>query len=131
MGPIAHGKVLADPHALALQVIHFFDERRGIDHDAVADETKGAAVQNAGGNQVKDKCARDIDDGVACVRATLIAYDHIGFTRENIDNLALSFVSPLGSDDYQIGHVRMGPFTEYSYKKRALTEIARASPTSY
>src|SRR6476659_9552047 len=126
MGPAAHGKVTGNPHALALQVIKLFDERHGIDHDAVADETKGAAVQDAGGNQVKDKGAAIIDDGVACVRATLIAYNHIGLTRENIDNFALSLVSPLGSDDYQIGHVRMEPFTEYSYKKRALIKISQS-----
>ena len=43
-------------------------------------------------------------DGVPGIVAPLKANDEVAFRTEHIDDLALSFVAPLGADDDYIGH---------------------------
>jgi hypothetical protein len=104
MGPVADRKILPDLHALPLQMIHFFNQRPGIDHDAVADQAAGAAIQNAGGDEMENERIPLIDDRMAGIGPTLIPHDHIGILREDIDYLPFAFVAPLGADDDEIRH---------------------------
>src|SRR2546425_432873 len=62
----------------------------------------------------RDDPARDLaelerlavdDDRVPGIRAALVAADDIGVLREQIDDLALPFVSPLRADDDSRWHV--------------------------
>jgi hypothetical protein len=43
------------------------------------------------------------DDRVACIHTTLVANDHIGGAAEEIGDLSFSFVTPLSSDDDNVG----------------------------
>ena len=45
------------------------------------------------------------DDGVAGVRAALVAADEIGVLRKQVDDLSLALVAPLRADDDGRGHV--------------------------
>ena len=45
-----------------------------------------------------------VDDGMPGVRAALIADDGIGIAGQDIDDLALAFVAPLGAYDDEISH---------------------------
>lgn len=49
------------------------------------------------------------NDGVACVDAALIADDDIGGTAEEICDLSFPFVTPLRTDDDNIGQRHCGP----------------------
>ena len=42
--------------------------------------------------------------GVACVIAALRADYHVGLFRQNINDLSLAFVAPLGPHQNRIGH---------------------------
>src|SRR5262249_39601590 len=44
------------------------------------------------------------DERVASIMAALKTHDDVGLLGEPIDNLALAFVPPLGSDDHHIRH---------------------------
>ncbi|CRY92746.1 adenylosuccinate synthetase domain protein [Synechococcus sp. WH 8103] len=40
---------------------------------------------------------------MACIHTTLVANDHIGGAAEEIGDLSFSFVTPLSSDDDNVG----------------------------
>jgi hypothetical protein len=44
------------------------------------------------------------DDGVACIAAACGTHDDVGIFGEEIDDLAFSFIAPLGADYDGIGH---------------------------
>jgi len=44
---------------------------------------------------------------MAGIMAALEAHHDIGALRQPIDDLALAFVTPLGADDHDIGHVKI------------------------
>ena len=56
------------------------------------------------GMQVEDVLLVADADGVARVGATLVAGDDVGVLGEQVDDLSLSFVAPLGADDDLDGH---------------------------
>ena len=67
------------------------------DH-AGAHHVDSLAAKDARGQQVKDKLAPIVDNGVACVIAALIADDYIVFLAEQVNHSALTLVSPVGAD---------------------------------
>src|SRR5512134_2450663 len=85
-------------------MIHLLDQGSRIDDDTVPDHAERTAVKDTGGNEVKDKGSAVVDHGVPGVRAALIADDRIGVTCQDVDDLPLAFVAPLGADHNQITH---------------------------
>ena len=75
-----------------------------IDHDAVADQAAGAAIENTGGDEMENERIPLIDDRMAGIGPALIPHDHIGILCEDIDYLPFAFVAPLGADDDEIRH---------------------------
>jgi hypothetical protein len=71
-----------------------------IEHDTVADCAAHALMQNAARDLVEDERGFAEVDGVAGVRATLVADDPVSALREDVDEFALPFVAPLGADDH-------------------------------
>src|SRR6185436_2638668 len=51
------------------------------------------------GNQVQDGLLAPDDQRVSGVVSAVIAHDHVGVGRQQIDDLPLSLVTPLGADD--------------------------------
>ena len=94
----------ADPERLDLGDL--LGQRPGIDHHAVADHRQLALAHHAG-RQQRQLIGGAVDhQRVAGIVAALEAHHDIGALRQPIDDLALAFVTPLGADDHDIGHVK-------------------------
>jgi len=86
------------------QEIHFPNQYTGVNHDSVADKTGFPRVENSGGNEVKDKLLVIDNKSVACIVTTLETDHAVSLVGEQVNNFPFSFVSPLGSYDYDIRH---------------------------
>jgi hypothetical protein len=104
-------RVGADPQAgevdpLRAQVVQLAREDLRVDHDAVADRALQAGVEDPARDQVELPLDVVADDRVAGVVAALEADHEIRVLREQIDDLALALVAPLGAHDHDAGHSR-------------------------
>src|SRR5271170_469982 len=99
MGAVAHKQVAVDLYAHLAQSPDFLEESYGIEHHAVADHAAAAGAKNSAGHQLQNKFLSVDDDGVAGVVSASIAGDNREVLREHVDDLALTFVAPLGADD--------------------------------
>ena len=88
--------LLADALDLGLQ-------RPRVEHHAVPDHRRRAAYDPARQERQLIGLVAD-DERVASVVTALEADDHVGAARQPIDDLALAFVAPLGTDHYHIRH---------------------------
>ena len=96
-----------DLHALTTKFGHLFKQAKGVHHDAIADHANFAFPKDAAGDQVQDVFLTVADDGVSGIVSAGGTHDHVCVFREIIDNLAFSFIAPLGTDNYGIGHFRV------------------------
>ena len=89
-------------HAFALQVVDFVEQRLRREYDAVADQALHARAQNARRNHVQHRLHTVDHQGVASIVAALETYDSGRALGQEIDDLALALVAPLGADDNDI-----------------------------
>src|SRR5439155_10060218 len=94
----------ADIDAAAAQSLELPDQHRGVDHHAVADHAYLARVEDPGRDQVELELLPVADDRVAGVVAALEADDDVGPLGQQVGELALALVAPLGADDDYSGH---------------------------
>ena len=80
------------------QLVNLREQRLRIDDHAVADDTGDAAVQNAGRDQAQHELHAVHVDGVAGVVSALVTADDGKMWREEIDDLAFAFVTPLSAE---------------------------------
>ena len=92
--------------ALGFERVDFFDQDFRIDDHAVADDAELIGVKRAGRDQVQNGFLAVDDQRVAGVIAALKAHDDIRVLGEQVDDFAFAFVSPLGTDDCDVGHNR-------------------------
>ena len=92
-------------HPALLEREHLVAEEREVHDHARAEDARRVRIEDAGWDQVELERAPLVDDGVPGVVATLVADDKIRLLREEIRDLALAFVAPLGSDDGGHWHV--------------------------
>ena len=78
-----------------------------VDHHAVADRADLARVEDPRRDQVELEGLAVADDRVAGVVAALEADHEVGLLGEQVDDLALALVAPLGAHDHQTGHRRI------------------------
>ena len=83
--------------ARLFQAVDLLHQADGIDHDTVADHAGGAFSKNAGGDEVQDALRRANDDRVAGVGAALGADDDVRLLSQEVDDLALALIAPLGA----------------------------------
>ena len=95
--PVADGQNAGDFHSGRFQRFDLGEQRRRIDHQAVADHRLFARAQNAARNQLQYKFLFADKNRVAGVMSALIARDDIEPVREEVDDLPLTLVSPLGA----------------------------------
>jgi len=96
--------VAIDDHALGRQPVDFADQRMRINDDAIADHSQFSRPHNARGQQ-RELVDNPVDDQrVAGIVAALEADDDIGPLGQPVDDLALTLVAPLRSDDNYVGH---------------------------
>ena len=84
---------------LSHQSIGFFEEGFRIDHHAVAQHARFSLVHDAGRQQVEHKGLVTDLNRMARVMPALITGDDVEALGEQVDNLALAFIAPLGADD--------------------------------
>ncbi|MBB5883490.1 hypothetical protein GGR71_000516 [Xanthomonas sp. F1] len=85
-------------HAGGLQLLDLLAQRGRGDHHAVADQAQRVGAQDAGRDQVQDGLLAVDDEGVAGIVAALETHDGADFLGEQIDDLALAFIAPLGTE---------------------------------
>ena len=98
MRAVAHDET-RQPLAARRETVKLLKERLGVHHDAVSYHTGLTGIEYAGGQKVEYILLIVDDDGVARVRAALIADDDPGLRGEHIDHAALALVSPLYSQN--------------------------------
>ena len=84
--------------------VDFGQQRRRIEHQPVADHGLLAGPQNAARNQLQDELPVADENRVAGIVPALITRHDIEALGEQIDDLPLAFVSPLGSQDDYVSH---------------------------
>jgi hypothetical protein len=105
-----HVRVPREPDAVdgqpaRLQVVELGDELLGIDHAAGADHA--LLLRDDARGQMAKLEGLSVDlDRVSCVGPAVVAADQIRVLGEQVDDLALALVSPLGTDDDGRGHAR-------------------------
>ena len=87
-----------------MQAVDLTQHRLGIDDHARPDDVHAVRIQDAGRDQLQFIFFAVHNDRMARVVAALAAHDQIGFARENINELALAFVAPLGAENYLTWH---------------------------
>ena len=97
---LADSSQAADVDAAPAQAVELADQHLGVDDDAVADHAGLARVEDPRRDQVELERLAVADDRVAGVVAALEAHDHRGVLGEQVDDLALALVAPLGPDDH-------------------------------
>ncbi len=91
----------ADVDAPRAQRVELLDQHLRVDHDPVADHAALAGVEDAGGDQVQLPLLAVAHDRVPGVVAALEAHHRVAVLGEQIDDLALPLIAPLGADyDY-------------------------------
>ena len=79
------------------------EAHRVYDH-SVADHTHLALAEDAGRDEVQDVLGLANIDGVTGVVAALRADDDVRLLRQNVDDLALALIAPLGAYENSVGH---------------------------
>ena len=92
---------------MLLQLIHFVNEHARIDHYAIADQTRFPGVEDPRGDEMKDEFPVIDHQRVTGVVAALETHHTVSLFREKVNNLAFSFISPLGSDNNNVCHDRI------------------------
>ena len=82
------------------------DQHLRVDDDAVADDAALAGVEDPGRDEVELPLVAVAHDRVAGVVAALEAHDRVGPLGEQVGDLALALVAPLGADDHDSRHSR-------------------------
>ena len=85
--------------ALAFKHVELGDEHAGVDHNAIANDWRDVRVQDAARHQLQLEGLAIDHEGVARVMTALIADDEMLIAGEQVGELALPLVTPLGSDD--------------------------------
>jgi hypothetical protein len=90
--------------ALLAEFLHFREEPGRIHDHTIADHVEFVWPENPGRHQVEHVFGAALNDGVPGIVTALGAHDHIGITGEVVHDFSLAFITPLGTDDYGIGH---------------------------
>ena len=76
-----------------------FCSAAGRQHHAVADQAQRVVAQDAGRDQVQHGLLAVDDQRVAGVVAALEAHDRADLLGQQVDDLALAFIAPLGTEN--------------------------------
>ncbi len=102
-------QVLAvDRDAARAQAFDLLEQLDRIDRDSSPDHVHFPRVQDPRGHEVEDVLLSADHHGVSGVRSALVAHDVVGFLRQQVDELALALVAPLGTENAEGGHERVG-----------------------
>ena len=98
-----------DGDALLFELGDLVEQRVRVEHDAIADDRELARPHHARGQERQFVGGAVDDQRMAGIMAALEADDDVGLLGEPIDDLAFTFVAPLGADHDNICHEEMSP----------------------
>ena len=104
MGAVADEEIARHLDAQALERIDLFQQGLRIQHQAVSDDPLLAGANDPAWNQCEDKALFADIDSVAGVVAALGTCDDVEAIGDEVDDLAFSLVSPLRTQNDNIGH---------------------------
>ena len=87
-----------------LQGVELAAQHPGVDDGPVADDAELARVEDPRRDQVQLERLAVAHDRVPGVVAALEPHHHVAALGEQVDDLALALVAPLGADDHCRGH---------------------------
>jgi len=95
-----------------VDLVDLLEEHGGVHDDAIPDDAGRLGMKDARGQQVDDERLAVDHQGVAGVVAALEADHRVGTWGEDVDDLAFSLVTPLGThhDDVRHSSSRGQPF---------------------
>src|SRR6185295_14385306 len=93
--------------ALCGQPVELGQEHGRIDHHTVADDRGDVVVEDAARHQLQGKRLASDDDRVPRVVPALVAHDDVHLLGDEVGELALALVTPLGTDHDRCGHGAM------------------------
>src|ERR1700752_380757 len=97
---VRNEQTAVDPHAGFTQRSHFFQERQWVQHHPVSDDASAARAQHAARNKLENEFLSIDNHGVASVVPTGVARYQRETLGENVDDLALSLIAPVRTDNY-------------------------------
>ena len=104
MGAVRDEDAAIGVQAVLLERLELLEETRDVDDTATANDIDTAGVDEAAGQNVKVVGNAVGDNGVACVVTALGAAADLRLVGEDVGELALAFVTPLGAEDDGDGH---------------------------
>ena len=110
--------------AVLVERLQFLEEAGNVDDAAAANDVDAAGVDKTGGEDVEVVGDAIGDDGVSGVVTTLGAAAQLRFVGEDVGELALAFVTPLGAEDDCRRHV--GEDCDESQNCAATVEAVKA-----
>lgn len=99
MGAVRDEDAAIGVQAVLLERLELLEETRDVDDTATANDIDTAGVDEAAGQNVKVVGNAVGDNGVACVVTALGAAADLRLVGEDVGELALAFVTPLGAED--------------------------------
>ena len=102
-----HHPAHVDP--LGRQRVELGQEHPGVDDHAVADDRGDVGVEDPARHQLQGEGLAVDHHRVPGVVAALVADDHLHVTGQQVGELALALVAPLGPHDHGCGHARSPP----------------------
>ena len=108
---------------MALQLFDLCHKGIRIEHNTIADNGELARADDTRGQERELINLVANDERVASIMPALEAHDRIGLFTQPIDQLAFTFVAPLGADDH---HIRHGSLSDRTLRVTKATLNAKA-----
>ena len=103
--------------ALALQHAHLLNQHLRVHHHTVADNRHRVLVHDTRRNKVQCELLIAVNHRVAGVVSALVAHHVVEVAGNEVGHLSLAFVTPLGSDQHHVRHVRLSFFHILNLKR--------------
>src|SRR3954452_22174889 len=104
VGTIADSQLAFNVDSGLFQPRNFLKKRGRVDDHPISDDGHHVGSQDSTGDQFQDEFLSSDEHRVACVVAPLVASYRVKLLREQVDDLAFAFVSPLRPQNNQITH---------------------------
>jgi hypothetical protein len=106
MRPFGDSQPASKIDTSGLQTFRFGHKRLRVEDNSIANHTLRTGLQNSGRNLMKDKLLFAENDRMPGIGAALISNDDICDIGQDINDLALSFVTPLSTHHHQTPAMR-------------------------
>ena len=110
--PLTTMRLVSTP--LAIEAVELGQQDGRVDHHPVADHRRDVLVEDAARDQLEGEGLAVDHDAVAGVVAALVAHHHVHLAGQEVGELALPLVAPLGPHHHGCGHAS-SPFALSDY----------------